>query len=178
MSTPVLQGRIFPGRLGARSLRFALHGISSLLSEPNPFGRRGGTPVFARAVPEFAPQHGVHGGNRGRQPLSVTASYVERVRVGSVRAEAAQAFRSKGEIALDMVRRLRREGLHFSIIAFDGGYGHLPWLLGELDREGETFFAEVHSDQAIYLQDPAPAVPARRSSKGRSPRRRRRRRCR
>ena len=25
----------------------------------------------------------------------------------------------------------------------------MPWLLGELDGEGEIFFAEVHSDQAI-----------------------------
>ena len=85
--------------------------------------------------------------------------------------EEAQTFRTKGEIALDMVMRLRREGLHFSFVAFDGGYGHLPWLLGELYGEGESFFAEVHSDQAIYLQDPAPAVAARRSSKGRAPRR-------
>jgi SRSO17 transposase len=85
--------------------------------------------------------------------------------------EEAQTFRTKGEIALDMVMRLRREGLHFAFVAFDGGYGHLPWLLGELDGEGEFFFAEVHSDQAIYLQDPAPTVVARRSSKGRAPRR-------
>ena len=67
--------------------------------------------------------------------------------------------------------RLRREGLHFSFVGFDGGYGHLPWLLRELDGEGERFFAEVHSDQAIYLQDPAPTVAARRSSKCRAPRR-------
>lgn len=85
--------------------------------------------------------------------------------------EDLREFRTKGEMALDMVRRLRREGLHFSFVAFDGGYGHLPWLLRELDGEGEIFLAEVHSDQAIYLDDPAPAVPARRSSKGQAPRR-------
>jgi SRSO17 transposase len=85
--------------------------------------------------------------------------------------EEAQEFRTKGEIALEMVIRLRREGLHFSFVGFDGGYGHLPWLLRELDGEGERFFAEVHSDQAVYLQDPAPTVAARRSSKGRAPRR-------
>jgi SRSO17 transposase len=80
-------------------------------------------------------------------------------------------FRTKGEIALEMVMRLRREGLHFSFVGFDGGYGHLPWLLRELDGEGEMFMAEVHSDQVIYLDDPTPAVPARRSSKGQAPRR-------
>ena len=64
---------------------------------------------------------------------------------------------------------MRRDGLRFSFVAFDGGYGHLPWLLRELDGEGETFLAEVHSDQAIFLDDPAPAVPEGRSSKGRAP---------
>ncbi|MBK7674295.1 MAG: hypothetical protein IPJ27_05735 [Candidatus Accumulibacter sp.] len=49
--------------------------------------------------------------------------------------------------------------------------GNLPLAARELDGEGESFFAEVHSDQAIYLQDPAPTVVARRSSKGRAPRR-------
>ena len=85
--------------------------------------------------------------------------------------EEMRTLRTQGEIALDMVRRLRREGLHFSFVGFDGGYGHLPWLLRELDGEGERFMAEVHSDQLIYLDDPTPAVPARRSPKGQVPRR-------
>lgn len=39
---------------------------------------------------------------------------------------------------------MRREGLRFFYTAFDGGYGHLPWLLTALDDEGELFLAEVH----------------------------------
>jgi hypothetical protein len=68
--------------------------------------------------------------------------------------EAARAFRTKGEIALEMIIRARRNGLLFDWVAFDGGYGHLPWLLNALDGEGERFLAEVHGDQAIYLSDP------------------------
>jgi len=79
-------------------------------------------------------------------------------------------FRTKGEMALSMIHRLRSEGLHFAYTAFDAGYGHLPWLLRELDGDGEIFLAEVHADQAIYLSDPAPAVPERQSAKGRAPR--------
>jgi len=71
-------------------------------------------------------------------------------------------FRTKGEMAFSMIHRLRREGLRFAYTVFDAGYGHLPWLLRALADEGETFLAEVHSDQAIYLSDPAPA-------KGRTP---------
>jgi len=78
-------------------------------------------------------------------------------------------FRTKGEMALTMVRRLRSEGLRFAYTAFDAGYGHLPWLLRELEGDGEIFLAEVHSDQAIYPSDPAPAVPERQSARGRAP---------
>jgi SRSO17 transposase len=78
-------------------------------------------------------------------------------------------FCTKGEMALGMIHRLRREGLRFSHVVFDAGYGHLPWLLRALDGEHETFLAEVHSDQAIYLSDPAPAVPARQTTKGKAP---------
>jgi SRSO17 transposase len=78
-------------------------------------------------------------------------------------------FRTKGEMALDMIYRLRREGLRFAYTAFDAGYGHLPWLLRALDDEQEIFLAEVHSDKAIYLTDPAPAVPQRQSTKGKAP---------
>ena len=85
--------------------------------------------------------------------------------------ESAQTFRTKGEMALEMVLRARRNGLLFDWVAFDGGYGQLPWLLNELDDEREVFLAEVHSDQAIYLSDPAPVVPER-TGRGRVPNRR------
>jgi SRSO17 transposase len=78
-------------------------------------------------------------------------------------------FRTKGEMALTMIHRLRREGLRFAYTVFDAGYGHLPWLLRALADERETFLAEVHSDQAIYRSDPAPAVPQRQPAKAKAP---------
>ena len=78
-------------------------------------------------------------------------------------------FRTKGEMALAMIHRLRREGLRFAYTAFDAGYGHLPWLLTALDDEREVFLAEAHSDQMIYLTDPCPIIPERRSAKGKAP---------
>ena len=83
--------------------------------------------------------------------------------------EHAWESRTKGQIAFEMVMRARRAGLQFAYSVIDGGYGHLPWLLRDLDVEGEIFLAEVHSDQRIYLEDPAPSVPARRSGKGKAP---------
>jgi len=82
--------------------------------------------------------------------------------------EEARVYRSKAEIALGLIRRARRNGLGFDWVAADGGYGHLPWFLTELEDEGERFLVEAHSDQIVYLQDPAPTVPPRRG-KGRAP---------
>ena len=79
------------------------------------------------------------------------------------------AFRTKGEIALALLLRLRREGLRYSHVVFDAGYGHLPWLLNDLDDEGETFLAEIHADQGIYLANPQPAIPERTSPRGKAP---------
>ncbi len=79
-------------------------------------------------------------------------------------------FRTKGEMALSMIHHLRSEGLRFAYTAFDADYEHLPWLLRELEGGGEIFLTEVHSDQAIYHCDPAPAVPERQSAQGRAPR--------
>lgn len=83
--------------------------------------------------------------------------------------EEARVFHSKAELALEMVRDARRQGLRFRWVGMDGGYGKEPWLLRELDRDGEVWVADVHCDQRIYLEDPQPIVPERRSPKGKSP---------
>lgn len=80
-------------------------------------------------------------------------------------------FRTKGEMALGRIHRLRREERHFAPVVLDAGYDHLPWLRRALAGEGETFLAEVHADQRIYPDDPAPTVPVRLSARGKAPRR-------
>jgi len=82
-----------------------------------------------------------------------------------------EEFRTKGEMAPSIIHRLRRDGLRFAYTVFDAGYAHLPWLLRALEEEQEIFLAEVHSDQVIYLADPAPVVPDRLSLRGQASRR-------
>ena len=38
-----------------------------------------------------------------------------------------------------------------------------------LDRDGETWVADVHCDQMVYLEDPDPIVPERPNFKGMAP---------
>ncbi len=45
-------------------------------------------------------------------------------------------------------------------IGVDGFYGQASGLLYTLDAEGDVFMADIHTNQSIYLSDPAPCLPA------------------
>ena len=76
-------------------------------------------------------------------------------------------LRSKSELALQMVVQARELGVRFSWVGVDGGYGKDPSFLRALDDSGENFVADVHKDQRVYLEDPAPFVPESQHSSGR-----------
>jgi SRSO17 transposase len=75
--------------------------------------------------------------------------------------------KSKPELALEMVRHNRRLGVRFGWVGMDGLYGNDPALLRALHSEGETFMADVHKDQRIYLEDPRPSLPPCAPGRGR-----------
>lgn len=79
----------------------------------------------------------------------------------------ARRVKSKPELALEMVRYNRRLGVRFSWVGMDGLYGKDPALLKSLESDGETFMADVHKDQYMYLEDPRPVVPAYTPGRGR-----------
>jgi SRSO17 transposase len=91
-------------------------------------------------------------------------------RAGIPREE--RVFRTKAQLALEMIHHARSQGIRYGWVSFDGGYGKEPWLLRTLDGEGDTWVAEVHCDQRIYPEDPCPIVPERTSPKGKPPTRR------
>ncbi|MEQ6342376.1 MAG: transposase [Gammaproteobacteria bacterium] len=62
---------------------------------------------------------------------------------------------------LEMVDTAVRRGVRFGAIAVGGGYGKEPTFLRELDGRSHRFMADVHCDQRVYEQDPAPVVPER-----------------
>jgi SRSO17 transposase len=83
--------------------------------------------------------------------------------------EAEIVARSKAEHALAMVKQARANGVRFAWVGLDGGYGKEPWLLRALDTAGETFVADIHKSQIIYLTDPQPRIPERAGGRGRRP---------
>jgi SRSO17 transposase len=78
-------------------------------------------------------------------------------------------LKSKADLAFEMVLRARQNGVRFSWVGSDGGYGKDPSFLRRLADHGEVFVAEVHRDQQIYLEDPAPRVAERKVPAGRQP---------
>jgi SRSO17 transposase len=77
--------------------------------------------------------------------------------------------KSKADLAFEMVVQARQNGVRFSWVGIDGGYGKDPAFLRRLADHGEVFVAEVHRDQQIYLEDPVPCVPERKTPGGRKP---------
>jgi SRSO17 transposase len=83
--------------------------------------------------------------------------------------KAARVFKTKPELALEMVRYNRALGVRFKWVGMDALYGNNPVLLRALDDDNEVFVADVHKSQRIYLEDPKPRIPKRKGNRGRRP---------
>jgi SRSO17 transposase len=81
--------------------------------------------------------------------------------------EAERVFRTKNELALEIVAHARENNLRFGWVGADAGYGKGPGFCIALDKMGETFMVDVHSDFGVYLEDPQPYVPSKKSKRGR-----------
>lgn len=91
-----------------------------------------------------------------------------RCRKAAIPKELRQ-FRSKSQLALEMLEIARQHGIQFGYVGIDGGYGKEPAFLRGVDEQGCRFVADVHCDQTIYLQDPEPRVPDAPLGRGRKP---------
>ncbi len=78
-------------------------------------------------------------------------------------------FKSKADLAFEMVQCARKNGVRFSWVGIDGGYGKEPAFLRRLEDHGEIFVAEIHKSQQIYLADPDPRIPEKKSTRGKKP---------
>lgn len=94
------------------------------------------------------------------------ASNAARCRKAGI-PEAERCYRSKSDLALEMVRHQKALGLRYAWVGADGGYGKEPAFLRGLAAMGEVFVVDVHKDQAIYLDDPQPFVPDTSGCRGR-----------
>jgi SRSO17 transposase len=79
--------------------------------------------------------------------------------------EADRAIRSKGEIALSQLDRLREAGVRFGAVLADAGYGTSAAFRHGLDARGLTWAVGIARNQKVYGTDVQLVPPAGRARK-------------
>ena len=80
-----------------------------------------------------------------------------------------RAYKTKPELAVDIVKRQKENGVKFDFVGADGLYGNAPHFLNSLDKMGLLFVVEIHSNERVYEQAPVISIPEATSIKGRKP---------
>lgn len=93
-------------------------------------------------------------------PKEWTLDHARMAEAGVPTAE--QTYRTKHELALDLIERALNNGVQFSWIGFDGFYGENGQLLRMIDATGLTFMGDVHCNQYIWTADPTSDKSAKR----------------
>jgi SRSO17 transposase len=78
-------------------------------------------------------------------------------------------FKTKAQLAKEMILHARDNGVPFAWVGMDSLYGDLPWLRNDLDVEGITYIADIHRDTWVWLDLPRIGIPERKSHQGRCP---------
>src|ERR1700741_5399266 len=73
--------------------------------------------------------------------------------------ESERVFKTKSQLALEIVEQARRNGMRFGWVGADAGYGSGPDFLFALDDAGESFLIDVHKSFVIYEVDPQSTIP-------------------
>lgn len=92
----------------------------------------------------------------------------ERCRKAKIPEEEV-VFKTKPELALEMIDSAIAEGIHFDWVGGDGLYGHTYALCRELDLRNVLFVLDVHKDQQVYLSEPVIGIPEKSAGRGRPP---------
>ena len=79
-----------------------------------------------------------------------------------------QAYQSKPQLAIAMVKELAPV-VSYDWVAGDSIYGNSPDLRAHLMGQQQNFVLDVGSELTVFLNDPAPQVPAPQSNRGRHP---------
>lgn len=80
-----------------------------------------------------------------------------------------RVFKTKQELAIDIIKHQLSMGITFDYVAADGLYGNDASFAREINNMGLVYMLDVHSNQSIYLQKPELFLPERKTTKGPSP---------
>lgn len=81
----------------------------------------------------------------------------------------SREFKTKLELAVDIIHQQVENGISFDFIGADGYYGNEVNFASKIEELGYLYMVDVHSDQSMYLERPELIVPERKSNRGRTP---------
>lgn len=79
-------------------------------------------------------------------------------------AEECMVFKTKEEIALDLVKHAIEIGVNFGYVGADAGYGKGLTFIKELQRMGVNFVVDIHSDYYVFTRPVTPYLPQKEPS--------------
>ena len=79
----------------------------------------------------------------------------------------SQCFKTKAELAYELICNAIKAKIKFSHIAMDGFYGGHPWLLTRLEERGLIYVADISSKDRVILDEPEYGIPAKKGIRGR-----------
>lgn len=80
-----------------------------------------------------------------------------------------RTFKTKQELALDIIKHQVLMGIAFDYIGADGLYGNDTVFAREINNMGQIYMLDIHSDQQIFLEKPELYLPVRKTAKGPTP---------
>jgi len=83
--------------------------------------------------------------------------------------EEYRSYKTKPQLALDMIDKALENKVEFDWVGGDGLYGHNYELAKGLDNRALFFVLDVHKDQHVYLENPELFIPKSKSGRGRNP---------
>lgn len=78
-------------------------------------------------------------------------------------------FKTKLELAVEIIKQQIKNGVSFDFIGGDGYYGNDASLASAINRMGYLYMLDIHSDQKIFIQQPDLVLPERKGTKGSIP---------
>ncbi len=85
--------------------------------------------------------------------------------------EENRIFKTKIEIACDILLHQLELGTVFDFVSADGYYGNDINFGSMINRLGLIYMLDIHNDQPVYLEKPDLILPQRKSNRGREPKR-------
>ena len=83
--------------------------------------------------------------------------------------EADRIFKTKTELAYDIVLNQLQLGAGFDFIGADGFYGNDAELTDKINDLGCLYMLDIHSNQPVFLEEPELVLPKKKGSRGRQP---------